>query len=381
MNATPEAMVSPDARTADPKTRWGPSSRMSGTGARRRIGLPSRVAARAAMVVAAVIGLGGLLTACKSGPHASDGAKSSRSKSSKTGDETPLAADSKPVVSASEARLVRLDATVKEWDAAQGAGRDDAARALAAKIADEVDRDFGYFDAASKGEHGLRVQNLAVEVLAFSRNRSATTLLVDRLHDLDGSVVGNALIGLKIRSDPETPIRPLIVLLKADFPEARRYAPLALANVAKAREDARRPIEANLSDAAMSGLVGLVQDNDPYARLHAAKAMGALRRPDATDFLTLLLKDERATIRIAAAAALERIGDPRSFPSVVELLDRVPDDQKAIVCEILASYAGHIQGRPLSAAEKKSFDVSARAWDRWFASRDTAKVPSPAADR
>ena len=218
----------------------------------------------------------------------------------------------------------------------------------------------------------MRAQNLAVEALAFSRNRAATKLLVDRLQDLDASVVGNALIGLKIRSDPDTPLVPIVRLVRASYPEARRYAPLALANVVRAKEAANRPIEPDLSDLAMAGLVSLVQDGDPYARLHAAKAMGALRRSDATDFLVMLLNDERATIRIAAAAALERIGDPRSFPSVIELLDKVPADQKSIVREILVSFAERLQKRPMTEVEKRALDVSPRAWDRWFSSRDTA---------
>ena len=337
--------------------------------------LPGSGRSIGAAVVVAVALLGGL-GGCKTSPHA-DGGDSS--KSSKAPDPW-RGGGAQPAPSAEEARLERVDATIKQWDAAHAEARDDAASALARKISDEVDRDFPYFATASKGEKGLKIQNLAVQALAFSGNRAATTLLVDRLRDLDGSVVGNALIGLKIRSDPDTPLKPLIALLRAQFPEARRYAPLALANVVRAREVAHRPIEPELSDAAMAGLVGLVQDNDPYARLHAAKAMGALRRPDATDFLVMLLQDVRATIRIAAAAALERIGDPRSFPSVVALLDRMADDQQVYVREILVSYAERLQGRPMTPVEVKALDVSPRAWDRWFAARQgTPKAPATTA--
>jgi hypothetical protein len=261
------------------------------------------------------------------------------------------------------------------WAAALREGVNDAVTTLAAKIAADVDGDYPFFESASRGQQGLRTQNLAVQALAFSKNPGATALLADRLGDLDGSIVGNALIGLKIRSDPSTPLPPLVTLLRANYPEARRYAALALANVVRAREAAGRPIEARLSDEAMAGLVGLVQDPDPYARLHAAKAMGALRRSDATDFLVLLLKDSHATIRLAAAAALERIGDPRAFPPVIALLDRTSDDQKSLVRDVLVSYAERIQGRPLTEAERKALDVSPRAWDRWFASRDTKAAP------
>ncbi len=128
----------------------------------------------------------------------------------------------------------------------------------------------------------------------------------------------------------------------------------------------------------MTGLVGLVQDRDPFARLHAAKAMGALRRPEATDFLVLLLRDEHVRIRLAAAAALERIGDPRAFSQVVRLLESVPEDQRPIVRDILASYAERLQGRPLAPADIASYGGSATAWDRWYVDNvSNRRAPPP----
>src|SRR5205814_1866739 len=120
---------------------------------------------------------------------------------------------------------------------------------------------------------------------------------------------------------------------------------------------------------AMAGLVGLLEDHDPVVRLHVAKAMGALRVPEANDFLGVLLKDDHVRIRIAAASALERIGDPRAFPKVIELLDAVDDTEKPLVREILVSYAARIQGAPLTAEQRAQLDVSPRAWDRWYGAR------------
>src|SRR5262249_32297165 len=158
---------------------------------------------------------------------------------------------------------------------------------LADKVGAEVDADFATFAASSRGEHGLRAQHLAVQALGFSKRAEATDLLVTRLSGDDGALVGNALIGLKLRADPATPLPPLLALLRVDMAEARRYAPLALANVVLARDRVGRPVEEPLADQAMTGLVGLAHDRDPFVRLHAAKAMGALRRPEATDFLVI----------------------------------------------------------------------------------------------
>src|SRR5262249_38065077 len=158
---------------------------------------------------------------------------------------------------------------------------------------------------------------------------------------------------------PETPLPPLVNLLRADVIEAKRYAPLTLANVVLARERAGRPIEDPVAERAMTGLVALSQDRDAFVRLHTAKAMGALGRPEANDFLVLLFRDEHSKIRVAAAAAVERIGDERTFPQVVRLLDDLPDDQKVVVRDILASFAEKIGGRPLSPADVKSMGTSA----------------------
>jgi hypothetical protein len=275
-------------------------------------------------------------------------------------------------------RYFRVDTLIKQWDDLQQGGKDQEAAGIAEKIAQEIDADFDTFALSARGEHGVRAQHLAVEALGFSKRPQATDLLVARLQSDDTAMVGNALIALKLRADPSTALPPIVGLLRANFEEARRYAPLALANIVMARERVGRPIEDATAAQAMTGLVALSQDRDPFVRLHTAKAMGALRRPEATDFLVLLFRDEHAKIRVAAAAAVERIGDPRTFPQVVRLLEDIPEDQKLVIRDILASYAEHIEGRPLSPVEVKTMGTNSIAWDRWYADRNrTAPRPPP----
>jgi hypothetical protein len=313
------------------------------------------------------------LAACKSDPRSGErDERSSRSGSAATGAgerDDGRTRRTSPADRAREDRWYRIDALIAEWDAVQQDGRDQDAAVLADKVAAEVDGDFDGVVAALRGEHGVKGEHLGVKAMGFSKRPEATALLVEKLRTEDPSLVANALIELKLRADPETPLQPIVTLLRASFVEARRYAPLALANIAAARERVRRPIEEAFADQAMTGLVGLVQDRDPYVRLHTAKAMGALRRPEATDFLVLLLRDEHVRIRLAAAAALERIGDPRAFPQVVRLMDDVPHDQKAIVRDVLASYAERLQGRPLAPTEVAAMGISPTAWDRWYVDR------------
>ena len=318
-----------------------------------------RPVVRLAALAAAILGLAG----CSSDPSKS-GAKGGASKV-----PDPRVAGSSGALSEREQRYVRVDTMISRWDGLQSDGQDAEAEGLAAQIRKDVDGDYTAYVAFARGDKGVRRQYLGVQALGFATDRSATAILVDRLAEGDPQLVGNALIALKLRSDPETPLPPIDRLMLAKAIEARRFAPLALANVVLARERAKRPVTSQDAAEAMTGLVGLIQDPDPFVRLHAAKAMGALRRSEAIDFLVLLLRDEHSRIRVAAAAALERIGEPRAFPQVVALLDGTDEDVKPFVRDVLFSYAERLTGSPLSEAQRTSLGISARNWDRWFAER------------
>jgi hypothetical protein len=317
----------------------------------------------------------GALPACKSAPTATDPARPSASKS---GPDRPGREGYLPRTANSERDelFFRVEGLVSQWDAAQADGHEQDAAGFAAKVREEVDRAFPTFAAAAEGEMGVKPQYLAVKALGFSADRRATDLLVARLADRDGRLVGNALIALKIRSDPATPLPPVLAHLRSQQEEPRRFAPLALANVLLARERARMPLESQYREQAISSLVAVVKDQDPYVRIHAAKAMGALGDPEAVDYLAILLRDEHAQIRLAAAAALERIGDPRSFPKVVELLEASEPDVKPVVREILVSFAERIQGAPLSGPQRAALGLDRRSWDKWYGER-TPRPPAP----
>ncbi len=326
----------------------------------------------------ALLVLVGALAGCKTSPKG-DRAAADADAGRAAPDGADVGAGTPALGREREERWFRIDALLMDWDATQQDGKDQEAAVLAAKLQQDVDADFGGLADAAAGKYGVKGEHLGVKALAFSKRPEATDILVTALRSRDQSLVGNALIGLKLRADPATSLPPIVGLLRAPFTEARRYAPLALANIVLARERVGRPIEEQTAEQAMTGLVGLVQDRDPFARLHAAKAMGALRRPEATDFLVLLLRDEHVRIRLAAAAALERIGDPRAFAQVVRLLDAVPEDQKPVVRDVLASYAERLQGRPLAPGQAAAFGVSPTAWDRWYVDNVTRSTPPPGA--
>jgi len=263
-------------------------------------------------------------------------------------------------------RFHKVDMLVAQWDVAQASARTDQAEALAQQIRAEVDGAFPDFVSASRGEMGMRLQYAAVGALGFSARPQATNALLDRLADTDPQLVGNTLIALKIKADPETPLAPILKMVTANAPAPRRYAPLAVANIVEARWRTGRGVDQAMQNTATHVLSGVVADRDPYVRLHVAKALGALRGPGTFDLLMILMKDEEIRIRLAAAVGLERVGNPEGFPEVVLLLGDAPDELKPTVRDLLASYAGRLQGTPLDPQDVTRLGLSPQAWQRWF---------------
>ena len=117
----------------------------------------------------------------------------------------------------------------------------------------------------------------------------------------------------------------------------------------------------------MARLGAIVVDPDPITRLHVAKALSAMRIRGTYEYLRVLTGDPVMRVRWAAAAALERQAEPQGFPVVVQLLAEVAPESKHIIRDILISYAGRLQGRPLTNSEVQSLGIGPRAWSHWYA--------------
>ncbi len=273
-----------------------------------------------------------------------------------------------PQLAPYRARFARVEELLLRWDNLRNNGRPVEAGAIASRLRNEIDPAFGDFERAAKGELGLHAQYLAASALGFSADPRATEVLTAIVAGhRDAKLVGNALIALSVRADPRTPGQ---VLLARIAPEqgtsVKRYAPLALANVLDARRAAGLPVDARFENQAISRLAPLAVGQDPATRLHVAKALGSLRDPGAIEPLAVLTKDPKMRVRWAAAASLERTGDPRGFPEVVRLLHEVAPDSKHVIRDILIDYAAKLQGRPLTPSEVSRLGTGARAWSGWF---------------
>ncbi|MBW2373124.1 MAG: HEAT repeat domain-containing protein [Deltaproteobacteria bacterium] len=293
-----------------------------------------------------------------------------------------LRPDEDPRVRPHLQQFARVEAMITRWDSLRANGRNPEAMALAPSITQSVDADYGTFERAARGELGLYAQYLAVSALGFATSPAATQVLVEQVAGRDGKLAGNAFIALGIRADPNTPVDLLIARLGPTQPlEVKRYAPLALSKVLDARTAAGMPSNQAQERQAMARLGAIVVDPDPITRLHVAKAMAAMRVQGTYEYLRVLTGDPVMRVRWAAASALERQGDPRGFPAVVQLLAEVAPDSKHIIRDILIAYAGRLQGRPLTGGEVASLGIGPRAWSQWYhqytRTRGAGATPAP----
>ena len=154
----------------------------------------------------------------------------------------------------------------------------------------------------------------------------------------------------------------------------KRYAPLLFATVVEARRAAGQAVPTEGVETALTRLGTIANDPDGYTRLHVTRALGVIGSPAAADLLIVRMADDQMRVRWAAAAALERIGDPRGFTEVVRLLNDVAPSSKHIIRDVLVSYAARLQNRPLSDAEILELGLSPAQWSRWFTRFQSARA-------
>ncbi len=261
----------------------------------------------------------------------------------------------------------RLEAHLVAWEDARGSAYPEQADEHAARLRGEVDAHRAMLGDAVEGRFGKAEQALATSVLGFASDTEATAVLVRVLTNRDPRIAGNALIALGIRRDPTTPLGPILAYCDRTRPtEVRRYAPLALANVLDARAARGETPDLIAKRDALTRLATLIEDHDAVVRLHTVKALGALDAVGATNHLVATLDDPHLRVRYAAAAALERSGDPAGFERVVALLAKSPVDAQPMIADILMSYAERIQGSPLAPEFREKLGTHPRPWIHWF---------------
>jgi hypothetical protein len=115
-----------------------------------------------------------------------------------------------PAVDPGDATLAEIDRLLAQWDAAQGSGRLAEADLLKARLSAEVDAAFALVLGAARGERGQADADVGTMALAFSPRPEVTAVLAERLAEREQRLVANALIALKLRADPATPLPPVL---------------------------------------------------------------------------------------------------------------------------------------------------------------------------
>lgn len=159
----------------------------------------------------------------------------------------------------------------------------------------------------------IRNREIVAAALGFSMKPEALNPLVSAAtQDPVPAVREKALLGLSRLADLNTPIDLVASRLSIDFTDGEQWnASLALKNLAQAGAK---------MDVALPALRAGLGNRNPAIRVHCAAALGAAKDKLSTPLLVTLLKDDRALVAAAAAAALGIIGEPSTAGALVDSL-------------------------------------------------------------
>lgn len=179
--------------------------------------------------------------------------------------------------------------------------------------------------------------------LVESKEPDATSKLMRALADSHWYVRAQAGIALGRRGE-RSATAELVRLLESDNWLVRDSAIVALAGVADAsaasllepllrapdpylRARAAATLGRINNSAATEALIRALDDEEDQVKRAVATALGEMKAPQAVDPLLKLIQEEKGspTVRIAAAAALGRIGDRRATPVIEKALGKLGD--------------------------------------------------------
>lgn len=160
-----------------------------------------------------------------------------------------------------------------------------------------------------------RNRAIAAVGLGFSGQSKAQAALLAALGDPEDEVVGNALLGLGILGQADTPTAEIAYHLRTHGESwARNNAAYALQRIAAAPSEGAADPGASAADPALAAsLREALADEMAGVRAQCAATLGRLRDADAVRPLSDLLYDAENLVALASAGALASIGS--SVPS------------------------------------------------------------------
>ena len=147
---------------------------------------------------------------------------------------------------------------------------------------------------------------IAAAALGFTRDPDVLSPLLDALEDPDSRLVGNALLGLTVLEDPNTPTERITSILRYDDdPQLRWSAAYCTRTLVErgVRND-------EITEAGRSGIL----DPEPVVRAQCCLLLATLGDGDSYGTMEALLKDPVPLVSAAAVGALGLLGE--KVPSI-----------------------------------------------------------------
>ena len=154
------------------------------------------------------------------------------------------------------------------------------------------------------GTGPVRNRSIAATALGFSESVRSLGPLFAALEDPEAIVVANALLGLSILADPDTPLTRIAGLL------SDRSADASVRNnageVLRAMPTSR--LLGEESDAVRRAARFALGDAEPQVRIHGALLLARMEDVESFDEIASLLEDEVPLVRSAASRAVAYLG-------------------------------------------------------------------------
>jgi len=162
-----------------------------------------------------------------------------------------------------------------------------------------------------------RNRGVASAALAFSGDSKVLPLILNNLKDDDKNVRANALLGLGVLADPDTPLTPIYdAVSEPDVTDA------VVANGAFAALELARILREDPSGNLSSILGPMLTNSRAAIRAQAATGLGLIRASHLLPKLNdLVLSDADPSVRTAAAFSLGEIGAPGSADPLIRALE------------------------------------------------------------
>ena len=238
----------------------------------------------------------------------------------------------------------RLDDTMSRWSEARERGDHGWIHALERELRELAISNMTILTRWLQGEDGGR-RVVAAMALGFSRDSRVLSPLMIAIHDDDSYVRSNALIGIGLVHDPDTPVDPILEALSDKDPAVRLAAAYCLGEIVPPKSDGGALVPL------MKVLRTEVEDS---VKNHAVVSLGHLGNHMAVPtIISSTLFSENPDLRLNSVVALGKIKDRRAVIPLVKLLDDQNRSVRQIAEEALAAITG------------EDFGSNRKAWDRW----------------